>query len=260
MFLTKESLPANNKIVWITLITPGFIEYAQNFFKTLQKNQIDFKVVVFCTSDECVEALKEFPSAVCVNIESNVRENNLMKWGDQSYKEICFQKLDVLSLILNLISGDSRFDAVGYIDTDTIMLKDISKVFSEHLKQYPEVDIFAQCDEGGEECFDHEKCLVLCAGLILFRNKPQLNDLFAYRKEDMGNFNNNDQEFLCKQLKGCKHILHRTISKQILLNGQHKYVRRHSNELPSTATLLHFNYMIGETKISNMKKRGVWLL
>lgn len=260
MFLTKGSLPTNNKIVWITLITPGFIEYAQNFFKSLQKNQIDFKVVVFCTTKECIEALKEFPSAVCINVETEVKEHSLMKWGDESYKQICFQKLDVLSTILELIHGDNNFDAVGYIDTDTIMINDISVIFSEQLQQYPNVDVFAQCDEGGEECFSHENCLVLCTGAIVFRNKINLiENLLTYKNEDVFT-NSGDQEFLCKQLKRCKHILHRTISKQILLNGQHKYVRRHSNELPSTASLLHFNYMIGETKISNMKKRGVWLL
>lgn len=260
MNLIKELIPINNKIVWITLITPGYIKYAQNFFKTLYLNKIDFKVLVFCSSDECIDALKEFSSAVCIKIAPAADETNLMKWGEQAYKEICFQKLDVLSSVLNLISEDKKIDALGYIDTDTIMLKNISNIFFEHLNQYPDVDVFAQCDEGGEECSNHSNCLCLCAGVILFRNKLSLDILFKYKKEEMCFFNNNDQEFICKLLRHNKHIKHRTISKKIILNGLNKYVKRHSNDLPATACLLHFNYMVGETKITNMKKRGVWIL
>jgi hypothetical protein len=258
MKLNKKELPLNNKIVWITLITPGFINYAQNFFKTLKLNKIDFKVIVFCTSTQCMEALKEFPSAKCVVLDTNYKQETLI-YGEADYRKAVFQKLDLMSYILNLISEDKEFEGLGFIDTDVIMLKDISVLFHDYLQQYKEIDIFAQCDEGSEECSNHQNCVWLNTGCIVFRNKLSLDKFFKYTEKDIEE-NKGNQGFFCNLLKKYKDVKHLTISKQILLNGKNKYVRRHSNDLPSNAHLLHFNYMSNLDKPANMKKRGVWVV
>lgn len=258
MYLKKESLPTNSKIVWITLITPGFIKYAQNFFKTLQLNQINFKVLVFCSCLECVEALKDFPLAQCVVVDTNYKQETLI-YGEAEYRKVVFQKFDIMSYILNLINGDKNFEGLGFIDMDVIMLKDISSLFYDYLQKYTEIDIFAQCDEGEQECSNHENCVWLNTGCIVFRNKLLLDKFFKHTEKDIQQ-NQGNQSFFCKLLKKYKDIKHLTISKQILLNGKNKYVRRHSNDLPANAHLLHFNYMFDKDKIPNMKKRGVWVV
>lgn len=256
--LNTNNLPTNNKIVWITLITPGFIKYAQNFFKTLELAQIDFKVLVFCTSIECAQSLENFSSATCVLVDGDYKQDTLI-YGEESYRRAVFQKLDLMSHILNLICKNDNFLGFGFIDMDVVMLKDISILFYNQLRQNEGVDIFAQCDEGSEECSNHENCVWLNTGCIVFRNKIMLDKFFKYTEKDIEQ-NCGNQGFFCALLKKYKDVKHLTLSKHILLNGKNKYVRRHSNDLPLNAHLLHFNYMSNSDKPSNMKKRGVWLI
>jgi hypothetical protein len=71
---------------------------------------------------------------------------------------------------------------------------------------------------------------------------------------------NNDQEFIQKIANKYK-IKHVTIKKNIFLNGVFPGVNNDALlKLPSTAELVHFNYLKGNQKIVQMKKNKMWYI
>ena len=57
-------------------------------------------------------------------------------------------------------------------------------------------------------------------------------------------------------------IKHITVDKNIFLNGIYPGVNKHEVTLivPSSADLIHYNYLIGSNKMKLMQKNNMWYL
>jgi len=205
-----------------------------------------------------MEALKDYKDIKCLSAIPFIKclmKKNLTTWDTIDYKRIVFAKLDAIQYTMD----EYKDSPIGYIDTDIIVFKDPTPIMLEAMKQNPEHTVFSQCDESIEntpECTSRTKCPNLCSGVIVF--KPALSSMFRYSEKDIMSFYT-DQHFLCS-LFNKLNVKYLTISKNIFLNGSHPGVRMDKKPLviPKTAALLHYNYMIGSDKESNMRRNGMW--
>jgi len=150
--------------------------------------------------------------------------------------------------------------AVGFIDTDIILLKDPTPVMMEKMTKYKRINIFSQCDENGGingNCSNNMNCPCLCSGVLVFRNIKDNYPLFLYKDQDVQTYMC-DQHFLLHTFR--KHgAVCMTVEKNVLLNGSYPGVKSDVPlVLPESACLIHFNWMVGHEKKACMKRHGMW--
>ena len=176
-----RTLKTPYSIVWIRLINKGYIEFAKNFIMSIKKNCCEFdnssffsSFVIFCTDQESYDEFKNEYN--CVLFLSPL-SSEIQQWETKGYKEIVFKKLDVISCTLK----NTVADYVGFIDMDIVLFSNPTKLIEQYISQYPDVSIFAQCDEvlmnGMNTCSNRTYCPSICTGMIVFKNDPFLYNI-----------------------------------------------------------------------------------
>ena len=139
-----------DKVVWITLINNGYVNYAKNFMESMKKANVCFKLIIYCTDDDAMSALSGYAECVCKRVDflKHSVDKDMKCWGDIEYKRIVFAKLDAILYTLKA-TYEAGVKGVGYIDTDIFVFKDPSEIMLDAMNNNPEIDIFSQCDESG---------------------------------------------------------------------------------------------------------------
>ena len=254
----------NTKIIWVTLINRGYVHYTKNFILSMKRANIQFKLIVFCLDEDAFSELKDNSQCICVmaTFLPTIFPKDMREWGDSEYKKIVYAKLDVIAYTLKS-TYDMGISSVGYIDTDIFLFSDPTPIMLREMDMYPNIDIFCQCDEESISCADRNKCLNICSGVFVVRNKKELYELFKYNESDIP-IHDSDQHFLQDRLNK-RSIGYRTIEKIIMRNGGfysalHQWLRMYKISIDPSLCLIHFNYMKGHEKEECMRNQGLWLL
>jgi len=253
----------NNKLIWITMINYGYINYTKNFLKSMEVANVNFKLIIYCIDYEKIkEELKDFSDRNYVCIDANIFmketsnvSSGFKTWADIEYKKIVFCKLDAIKYTL-INNKDCKL--VGYIDTDIIVLSDPTKVILEYSNKNPNVIVFGQCDEV-VKCSNIFNCSNLCSGAIVFRNINNIELLFQYSNQDIPRYGG-DQDFLISKYRQYN-VKFMTIDKNVFLNGTFPGLK--SNNMitfPQTTSLIHFNWLVGDEKEKYMKIHKLWFI
>jgi hypothetical protein len=249
------------ELVWITLINYGYIDFTKNFLKSAKNADINIKLYVFCINfEKCVNELKDFDNCVCINADIFIKKkvsDKFSVWSKLDYKTIVFCKLDAIKYALET-TFNKGIKAIGFIDTDIILLSDPSKVILNYMEKYPEAIILGQCDEQFV-CTNRTHCINMCSGAIVFKNNPSIYQIFKYNQNDIYNFMG-DQDFLVSKREQFN-IKSITIDRNIFINGTYPGVKDGKKLLlKPEASLIHFNWLVGEDKIKYMKLHNMWYL
>lgn len=256
----------NQEIIWVTLINRGYVEYTINFLKSMKKSQTNFQLVIFCIDPDIPDIIKWYDTNdslislyICIDATlfmPRACSSELEIFYAEKYKNIVFSKLDTILYAMKT-TVDFGVKNIGYIDTDIVILSDPSIIILEKMKQYENIQIFCQCDENisTSTCTSTHQCPIICSGCIVFRNIPDLYPCFVYSEDDILKYNG-DQTFLVEKIHHY-HISYMTIDRKLFLNGA--YYKYHSDHPPS-ASIIHFNYLIGNDKKKMMQAKGMWLL
>jgi hypothetical protein len=257
-----EFLEEEKPLIWITLINYGYIHFTKNFLMALKKYGVAMKLYIYCINfDKCYEELKEFDNCVCLNAELFIKRKvseNLAVWTQMAYKQLVFCKLDAIKYTL-MNTHSKGIKAVGYIDTDIIVLYNPTVIIMKYMSVFPNISIFSQCDEI-LKCRDITNCGNICSGVIVFKNNPDYYHIFNYTDIDIHRFMG-DQDFLLSKLNKFK-IKTITIDKNIFINGTYPGIKPGSGNLvlKPQASLIHFNWLVGNDKEKQMRRLGMWLL
>ncbi len=258
-----EFLEEEKELIWITLINYGYINFTKNFLKSLKKYGVNMKLYVYCINfEKCYNELKEFDNCVCLNAELFLKKKigeGLVVGAQMAYKQVVFCKLDAIKYTL-MTGYHKGLKAVGYIDTDIIVLSNPTDVIMKYMKVCPDdISIFSQCDEV-LKCRDIMNCGNICSGAIVFKNNPAYYNIFDYTEADIQRFMG-DQDFLLYKIRayGIKVI---TIDKNIFINGTYPGIKPDSGKLvlKKEASLIHFNWLVGKDKETQMRRLGMWFL
>lgn len=258
--MSFSDIRLDKSLVWITLINYGYIEYTKNFLLSIEKSNINLVLVIFCTDNESFSALKDNKNCICMMADFLKYDipSDFKVWLNIDYKRICFSKLDVILYTLKNTLG-LGVTAVGYIDTDIVLFSNPTPVVLDAMKVFKKINIFTQCDEYGQTCSNSINCKMFCAGILIFRNLPEIYNLLNYTDSDVYNYDS-DQHFLVPKLRHLK-IDYFTISRKKFINGAYYMnIKKEKINFTEDACLIHFNYMIGHEKKEAMKLQGLWFL
>jgi len=223
----------------------------------MKRNNCLFELIVYCTDKESIDALKEYP-VTCIDAKPFLKfsmTQELSTWQTIDYKRLVFAKLDSIKYA----AEQYRNSYIGYIDMDIVILKDPTQTVLNTFIQNPTALFVSQCDEPTPKCSNTNNCQHFCSGVIVFKNKQEINKLLVYTLNDVIALTG-DQHYLLNMANMYK-ITHITIDKNIFLNG--KYPGVNDNEplvLPNNAELVHYNYLVGSRKEEFMKKNNMWYL
>ena len=259
-----RTLKTRDSIVWITLINKGYIEFAKNFIMSIKKNCCEFdnssffsSFVIFCTDQESYDEFKNEYNCVLFLSSSSSLPSEIQQWETKGYKEIVFKKLDVISCTLK----NTVADYVGFIDMDIVLFSNPTKLIEQYISQYPDVSIFAQCDEvlmnGMNTCSDRTYCPSICTGMIVFKNDPFLYDTFDYNLATDSQHYYGDQDYLLKKIQD-KNVKYLTIDRNVCINGCYPSLKDTRIIVPEGACTVHFNYLYNYMKKDKMILQGMW--
>lgn len=249
-YIAREDL--DPRILWITLINRGYLEYTRNFLESVRRKAIPMRLIVFCMDEESLRELSGHENCLALPAVflTECYAKELREWSDMEYKRIVFAKLDAVAYTMR--SSDDRSRLIAYIDTDIVLFKDPTTYMLDRFE--PGVQVVHQCDEK-DLCSDDENCPYLCSGCIAFRNDPALLECLTYSDEDIVRYAS-DQHFLRASFRNAD-VRHRSLDKILFPNGS-SYIS-HFQTL-GQACLLHFNYMVGGEKKARMKMMRLWYL
>jgi len=249
-----------SSIVWITLINHGYVDYTKNFVQSMVAANVGFTLKVYCIDQASMDALAGFsPLCECHAAADFLKDKRLpsemKEWLALDYKRITMSKLDAIVHALKTHPGQP----VGYIDTDIVLFSDPSPLVLKEMEAHKDVHVFAQCDERGSVCSNRRQCTNFCTGVVVFRNMPDLYDLFQYTRRDVVS-QTGDQEFLNSQFQQ-RGVTVWTLDRAVFPNGCFlPQLKDAKVDVPSSACLLHFNWMVGHQKKASMQRQGLWRL
>lgn len=252
----------NKKLIWITMINSGYVPYAKNFMKSMEKANVSFKLVVFCLDKQAFDQLQGIEQCICVLVDflHSDFSSDFKKWAEVEYKQIVFAKLDIILHALKT-TYSKGVEAIGYIDTDIFLFSDPTAIMLREMELNADVNIFCQCDEYMQECSNKtskNSCKNVCSGVIVFRNKPEIYHLFKYDNDDVLR-EHGDQQMLLTSLQKYNIPFH-TIDNNIMPNGSYYPIQFKKIPFNSTTCLIHFNYLQGHEKERIMRMQGLWLI
>lgn len=266
-----------NRIVWVTFVNAGYLDYTLNFLFSVRTNALKFELVVYCMDDESMTRLKDESQCTCIDARpvlerygrGPVAAAQQLLWGTPTYNDLVFLKLDLIDNTFALIEGGGvgGVVAVGYLDMDIVLLQDPNPHVLNEMSKHASTSIFFQCDEHGESdddsnscvCSNSEKCSNMCTGCMVFRYSDRhlyRTDLLRYDAFAVAEFSqrNSDQGYINSRLRALSStIKHRTLPRSKFVNGSYNNMHIHSRRnvkinLPTDCVLVHFNYLIGEEK------------
>jgi len=245
-------------IVWVTIINNGYVDFTKNFIESMKRNNCVFPLVVYCTDNESMNALKGYTGITCINAMPFLKfkmTQSLSTWQTIDYKRLVFAKLDAIKYALSQYKNSY----IGYIDMDIVMLKNPEITIMNTFKSNPNAVFVSQCDEPKLQCSNTQNCQHFCSGVIVFKNLSIVNKLLDYNENDVMALTG-DQHYLLN-MANKYNVNHITVDKNMFLNGKYPGVNNDTLlELPNIAELIHYNYLVGEHKVTFMKKNNMWYI
>jgi hypothetical protein len=233
-----------NNTVFLTYTNLGYVKYAINIYKSAQKADVPWKLLIMATDEESVAELAKhnIPSILYTeNAESINKE--FATYHDKAFNAITFVKLDIISFVLESLEG--KITHLVYLDSDIF----INRNFTNILDIYREYDIVFQCDEGDMNlCYGG--CNNYCTGFMMMKNTPDIQKLLSYNDSEKYH---DDQKYINLRIHGFRMNIS-TFSRNLFPNG---YLR---GIIKEPYYILHYNYMVGTQKEKNMREDGHWLV
>jgi hypothetical protein len=143
-----------------------------------------------------------------------------------------------------------------YLDGDIAVYRDfvpdISRQFAETKSHY-----LFQCDEKGREACN-EPCPNFCTGLIAWRHGAPVSPFQIQTEADKAAWalKPEDQVYVNMKMKELQNPSFATLSRLQYPNGMFASF----SGIKDTAFLLHYNWLVGDSKVGKMKANGDWVI
>lgn len=230
-------------LVW-TLTTSGYKFFTLNLYRHLQAAKVPWKLAIICAD---VPSYRFFinDGVPCILYTKAQRESlgRQLIFGTKPFQEINLVKLD----ILGHFAKQSAIEKCIYLDGDIVVKRDFLPDITARLDETP---LLFQCDESEKgEC--SLPCRNCCTGIIAWKHSHDMG-IFSVHDRALWNSAPEDQRWVNTQLK-MREIAYRTLPRDLYPNGV--FVEEQPEFL-----ILHYNHLVGPTKIFKMKKHGHWII
>jgi hypothetical protein len=241
----------DGRLCW-TLTSNGYKYLTLNLYKSWTAAIPHQPLLVVCADAEshlffqreyipCVMATTRLP-----NFGPRIREFN----------SETFQRLNALKLeCLAFFAKESSVRECIYLDGDIVVYKDFLPDMATRMETQP---LWFQCDETSPVCSSPTACTSLCTGFIAFRHGIpaaifELTDAALWKRGG-----SMDQPYVNERIRQLG-VTAMALPADLYLNGYRGALNDAvSSRMRADAFLLHYNHMVGNTKVAKMRALGDW--
>ena len=241
----ETCLVEGGNTLFFTITNHGYKDYTHNMLLSLRKFQVDKKVLIVCID---TESNTYFQKEGYVTYLLNLGMSDFTEFRQNNFDKICYAKL--LLIYKFLCMGYH----VLYTDGDIVYAND--PVAYLESQRPVEGDMWIQNDSVIDDSYQN-----VCAGFMYVRSSEVTKRYFNIevphfvpRYEDCVK-ENNDQTYLNRYIIPYLHA-HLFPLKQFP-NGNY-YYHFHQNIPQEALIMVHFNWVVGHTKMEKMKEYGMW--
>lgn len=237
----RRFLDSSGTLVW-TLTTNGYKYLTLNLIKHLERQKVSWRLLVVC-ADRASYRFFQTESIPCILYKQKQQQQettSILLFGSKPFQDINRVKLDILHEFAN----NKDIHTCVYMDGDIVVFRDFLPDILERLAYSP---LLFQCD-------DHEPdvCKGICTGFLAFRQGAD-QGCFALTDSLLWRETPEDQVYVSKVLEQ-KSIPFALLPRGLYPNGVFlKYV-------PKEAYILHYNHMVGNIKVVQMKATKQWII
>ena len=228
----------------VTFTSAGYIELTQNLCNSNIQNNVNYNINIFCLDEESfnhnyglkTNNIKFFPDST-----ENANENSMIRQDSENFGSLMVKKFEII------YSGLNEFEHLLYIDGDIVIKKDF---ITELTYNYKYKDIVFQDDKRPSK----PNQINLCAGFMLIKSNKKMLKFFNPENiptDLFDKYKTHDQTYINKSKSKFNYNI---LSLESFPNGP-KFYENHKSLDPS---IVHFNYVRGDEKISLMKKYNEW--
>lgn len=237
-------------LIW-TMTSNGYKYFTLNLYESLKKANVSFKLMVVCIDIDSYRFLLGM-NIDCIYYKVNTKTSKeLGVYGSDVFMSINKIKLDLMEYIRNQNISDLKY--IVYMDGDIVVSKDFLPYLKEKFETNLDTQLFIQNDHK----YQSDKTYTNgCTGFFCFRNTPIEKSPFLIDDLDQWKIVREDQVWVNKKIDeyGIKYDY---LERELFPNGVYTVDNRLKNLNPY---LIHFNYMVGNTKKQRMKSLKYWYL
>lgn len=226
----------------LTFTTFGYKDYTDNLLKSISINNVDLNLKVYALDDESDKYFSNLHNNVAT-LDEFVSYEKSMNQKDSRFGELMYKKFECIYTSLK------NNDLTLYIDSDITIKKNIKDYLIRNIKNK---DILFQNDKNPKK----PNKINVCAGFMLIKSNKKTLKFFNPENipiEKLIKYRTHDQTHINKNLAKFKYDL---LPLKEFPNGPFFY----KNYGTFNPALVHFNYVLGDEKISLMKKYNEWYL
>jgi hypothetical protein len=244
-YITNGLIGANDTI-YFTVTNNGYLDYTLNMLKSLNRYNIDKKVLVVCLdsiSNDYFKSIGYFTHFIDLNL------NEFSEFGTDGFAKCCYIKIFLIYKFLQM--GYNVFYSDGDIFYTKNPLDEINMLNEEC------GDMWIQNDT-----MDDNNINWVCAGFMYIRSNSNTLKHFNIEIPEFAERYNQFTKHTCDQ-----HYLNIYIRpfldvKVFPLNKfpNGNYFYNFSDKIRESITMVHFNWIVGHEKRDRMKKYNMWLV
>lgn len=235
----QKFLDTSGTLVW-TLTTNGYKYLTLNLVRHLERVKVPWRLMIVCADRASFRFFQTegIPSVLYPNYLQET--SRMLVFETKPFQDINRIKLD----ILHKFAQAPEIQTCIYLDGDVVVFRDFVSDILERLNQTP---LLFQCDD-----FDPQTHKGICTGFLAFRHGAEkgvfaLTDMAVWRERP------EDQVYVAKMLE--KNTIPFTLlPRNLYPNGVFVKGR------PEEAYLLHYNHIVGNTKVIQMRATKQWII
>lgn len=227
----------------ITFTNYGYIKYTLNLLKSVEVNNVNLQIKIFCTDQKSYNFFKNknYYAELLVPEEPTIEKFTTWKAGVSDFGIMMLNKF--VSIHKTLL----EYEHVLYIDGDIVVKENFNDYLIQEINNY---DFLFQLDYNPKREIQNEAC----AGFMLIKSNKETIELFDLKKinkEELVNLPSHDQTYINLNKDKFKY---RFLSPSNFPNGAY------FSKFETDPKIIHFNYFVGQNKIKTMRKYKQWYL
>jgi len=238
-------------LVW-TMTTNGYKYLTLNLYESLQKSKISWKLMIVCVDRE---SYRFFTS---MNIQTVFYKpiNQIpigvtpSQFGSDTFMTFNKIKLDLIEKIR--LEAPSSVKYITYMDGDIIVFKDFMPYIKEKFSVSDSIILF-QNDSMNEGVTTKS---TVCSGFFCIKRSFLIQSPFYIDDNSLWKQLREDQVWINKKLVDYS-VPFEYLEQSLFPNGMYLKEERWKKSEPY---LIHYNHLVGNTKISMMKRNKHWLI
>jgi hypothetical protein len=246
-----------------TLTSNGYKFYTLNLVRHLQEIRAPWRLAIFCT-DAAAATFLRGEGIPCIRLQQAPRglDNAATApapFGSRQFQLMNRRKLDMLAGV----TGLEAVKQVIYIDGDIAVYRDFVPDMEERLTTAPDT-VLMQCDARERVDCSGTICPNRCTGFFAWSTTgvAAMRDVLRLSGSDAEAIWREcpeDQPFVNKRLAAAG-VPVISLPRGLYPNGAYASLLKKGGIMREVAMLLHYNYLVGDSKKGKMRINGDWLL